>query len=409
MVHFPPNVTLDGPDGAGRSCSNGGFCAYHYTGGTISDPLVYGAIMDTFSGGCSQGCSANTTALEDQTDVASHELAESVTDTEIGLLPESATQIEYPVGWYDGNCGEVADICDDYVPGATITVSGRNWAVQELWSNQQAQCTSSTALHPTFQLGLPTTATAGAPFNFTLTAENPAGNGGTDNAYVGTVQFTSSDSNATLPSPFTFSGANLGTKSFTATLQTLGSQTIVVTSTAGTASGTSGSVTVQAASPGIYSPVSGSTLVGDSATFRWGPYPSATAYWLDVGSTQGGNNYYQSGSLSASTLSQTVNSLPENGSMVWVTWWYLVGGTWQYTEYSYTAVWRNRGGDRDADESGSERNYSEWNQCDFHLAGGHRQCFELLDRCRQHSWREQLLPIGIASDDNYLGHGKQSA
>jgi hypothetical protein len=90
-------------------------------------------------------------------------------------------------------------------------------------------------------------------------------------------------------------------------------------------------------SPGVYSPVSGSILASNSATFEWGPYPSATAYWLDVGSTSGGNNYWQSGSLSATTFSQTVNSLPENGSTVWVTWWYLVGGSWQYTEYSYNA------------------------------------------------------------------------
>ena len=118
-----------------------------------------------------------------------------------------------------------------------------------------------------------------------------------------------------------------------------GSVTNQATVSGGGSSGTQTAndpTTINSHSPGIYSPVSGSTLAGNSATFEWGPYPSATAYWLDVGSTQGGNNYYQSGSLSASTISQTVNSLPENGSMVWVTWWYLVGGTWQYTEYSYT-------------------------------------------------------------------------
>jgi len=71
-------------------------------------------------------------------------------------------------------------------------------------------------------------------------------------------------------------------------------------------------------SPGVYSPASGSILASSSATFEWGPYPSATAYWLEVGSTSGGNNYWQSGTLSATTFSQTVSSLPENGSTVWV-------------------------------------------------------------------------------------------
>jgi pro-kumamolisin-like protein len=91
------------------------------------------------------------------------------------------------------------------------------------------------------------------------------------------------------------------------------------------------------ATPGIYSPVTGSSLTGSSATFKWNGYCSATAYWLDVGSTQGGHDYYSSGSLSTGTLSQTVNSLPENGSTVYATWYYLVNGTWTPNYYTYTA------------------------------------------------------------------------
>ena len=89
--------------------------------------------------------------------------------------------------------------------------------------------------------------------------------------------------------------------------------------------------------PGIYSPVNGSALTSNSMTFWWAGYPGATAYWLDVGNTSGGNNYYQSQSLSATTFAQTVNSLPSDGSTVYATWWYLVGGSWSYIEYQYTA------------------------------------------------------------------------
>jgi len=89
--------------------------------------------------------------------------------------------------------------------------------------------------------------------------------------------------------------------------------------------------------PGIYSPVNQSTLAGNSVTFWWAGYPGATAYWLDVGNASGGNNYYQSGSLSASTFSQTVNSLPSDGSPVFATWYYLLNGNWVSTGYSYTA------------------------------------------------------------------------
>ena len=90
-------------------------------------------------------------------------------------------------------------------------------------------------------------------------------------------------------------------------------------------------------SPGIYVPVNNSVLTGTSATFQWYGYPGATAYWLDVGKEQGGNEYYQSGSLSSSTYSQTVNSLPLDGSTVWARWYYMLSGTWQHTDCSYTA------------------------------------------------------------------------
>ncbi len=91
-------------------------------------------------------------------------------------------------------------------------------------------------------------------------------------------------------------------------------------------------------SPGIYSPVSSSALTSAPAVFQWFGYPGATAYWLDIGKEQGGNEYYQSGSLSSSTTSQTVSSLPTDGSTVWARWYYLVSGTWQSTDYSYTAL-----------------------------------------------------------------------
>ncbi|MFZ0315060.1 MAG: hypothetical protein WAL85_20335, partial [Candidatus Korobacteraceae bacterium] len=69
---------------------------------------------------------------------------------------------------------------------------------------------------------------------------------------------------------------------------------------------------------GLYSPAPGSTLTGSSATFQWFGPPQTTAFWIDIGSTAGGNNYYQSGTLPTTTLSAVVNSLPTNGSPVYV-------------------------------------------------------------------------------------------
>ncbi len=88
---------------------------------------------------------------------------------------------------------------------------------------------------------------------------------------------------------------------------------------------------------GVYSPVVGGTLTGTSATFSWCAVPNATAYWLDIGKEAGGNEYEQSGALSSSTSSLTVNSLPSDGSTVYVTWYYLLSGNWVSTGYTYTA------------------------------------------------------------------------
>ena len=95
--------------------------------------------------------------------------------------------------------------------------------------------------------------------------------------------------------------------------------------------------------PGLYNPVSGSTLAGSTATFQWYGPPNATAFWIDVGSTAGGNTYYQSGSLPTSTLSATVSGLPTNGSTVFVTLYWMINGSWVSNPYTYTAFNSNGG------------------------------------------------------------------
>jgi len=86
----------------------------------------------------------------------------------------------------------------------------------------------------------------------------------------------------------------------------------------------------------MISPIPETTLTGTSVTFNWVAGAGSSAYWIDVGSTPAGNNYYQSGNL-GTALTATVNNVPEDGSTVYVTLWSLVGGQWQYNEYSYTA------------------------------------------------------------------------
>jgi sugar lactone lactonase YvrE len=63
-------------------------------------------------------------------------------------------------------------------------------------------------------------------FNVTVTAEDAYNN--TIQNYAGTVHFVSSDSAATLPADYTYTPADLGSHTFSATLQTSGTQTIGV-------------------------------------------------------------------------------------------------------------------------------------------------------------------------------------
>ena len=71
-----------------------------------------------------------------------------------------------------------------------------------------------------------TTVTAGTTNSFTVKALI---NGKVDTAYTGTVQFSSSDPNASLPASYTFTAADDGTHTFSLVFKTVGSQTINVT------------------------------------------------------------------------------------------------------------------------------------------------------------------------------------
>ena len=66
--------------------------------------------------------------------------------------------------------------------------------------------------------------------------------------YLGTIHFTSSDALAGLPADYTFTAADAGVHTFTATVRSAGVQTITAADTVATAvRGTSNSVAVEAA------------------------------------------------------------------------------------------------------------------------------------------------------------------
>ena len=127
MVYFPAGytVTLQGF----ASCSQ--FCGYHgtYVNNNLSIP--YGVLPDLGSGGCRFGCGGGTT-FQNLTSVSSHELAESITDTEVGL----ANDYVRPLAWYDPppDNAEIGDLCNHQ----HANISG--YIVQKEWSNAMNAC-----------------------------------------------------------------------------------------------------------------------------------------------------------------------------------------------------------------------------------------------------------------------------
>jgi hypothetical protein len=126
MIHFPAGVSIS-MDGA-TSCQQ--FCAYHASVTHGSGTIYYG-VMPDFSGACSS-CGGESTSFNGTTVVASHEVAEAITDPNIGVA--NATNDEHQLGWYDDQNDEIGDVCE----GQSVTFAG--YRVTEVWSNKQNAC-----------------------------------------------------------------------------------------------------------------------------------------------------------------------------------------------------------------------------------------------------------------------------
>jgi ELWxxDGT repeat protein len=139
--------------------------------------------------------------------------------------------------------------------------------------------------------GFPATITAGVAGNFAITAQNADGSMNT--SYRGTVHFTSSDPQAVLPADYTFTTADQGVHTFSATLKTAGSQSLHITDTvtSGVAAQVSTTVTPAAASrfavAGFPSPVTAG-VAGSFSVTAWDAYGNrATGYTGTIHFTSG--------------------------------------------------------------------------------------------------------------------------
>jgi hypothetical protein len=91
------------------------------------------------------------------------------------------------------------------------------------------------------------------------------------------------------------------------------------------------------AAPKMVSPVPGSPITQSTTTFQWSANGTAVSeWWVYVGTTVGGSELYDSGSLGKNTLSRQVSGLPTNGTTVWVRLWYDAAH-WGYIDFKYSA------------------------------------------------------------------------
>jgi hypothetical protein len=147
----------------------------------------------------------------------------------------------------------------------TQSIAVRDTANATLAASQSGISVLASATAGSFVVaGFPTT-TAGVAQSFTVAVKDPFGNVTT--AYTGTVTFSSSDVQAGLPANYTFTAADAGTHTFTATLKTAGMQSITVKDAATpTVAGTEAGIAVSAASTVAALSVSGvpATTAGEA-------------------------------------------------------------------------------------------------------------------------------------------------
>jgi hypothetical protein len=95
---------------------------------------------------------------------------------------------------------------------------------------------------------------------------------------------------------------------------------------------------VTASSPAtITSPSNGSTLTSSSQTFDWNAGGGATQYVIWAGANGAGSNNITAMDRGGN-LNATITGLPVDGSTIYVRLWSLIGASWEFIDYTYTAV-----------------------------------------------------------------------
>jgi hypothetical protein len=222
VLNFPPGTQITmGPD---SSCTN--FCGYHSTIQTASGTgglIRY--IVNPYPS-CT-GCQFESTVMNSSTVVLSHEMAETITDPDVGL----ATTVGPPLGWYDSANGEIGDICAGD-PNANML----GFRVQTEWSNADKKCVASRAINPNPDFSLSVTPPSQSVVQGNATSFNVAvtPSGG----FSGTVSFSVSGLPSGATGTFANSSGGATLNIATATSTATGSFSLTITGTSGSLSHT---------------------------------------------------------------------------------------------------------------------------------------------------------------------------
>jgi len=238
------------------------------------------------------------------------------------------------------------------VGGQTITATDA--ATASITGTSNSINVTGPATH--FSLTAPATATVGTAFNITVTALDASNSMAA--SYTGTVYFTSTDGQALLPPNSVLAS---GTATFSATLKTLGGQTITATDTfTASITGTSTSIKVSDAPPPVINttpaPSAGAVNLPYSFTFTaTGGLPPLT--WSETGALPPGLGPFSNGGVLSGTPTEvgsfpiTVmaqdslgqNSAPQDFTIAVFLHGFKTTGSMNDRRYSHTATLLNNG------------------------------------------------------------------
>ena len=149
VVYVEPNVAVN--LGAGQGTTQQGILGYHgaFAGADAAGnaaTIRYAVVA--YPGGLAHNSSLGTAAIDQLTAVASHELAEAVTDPDVNYSR---------LGWYDPWRGEIGDITENN-PAAYVRLDG--YLVQEVADRNDQLLSIATTATPAASVATTTTLTA---------------------------------------------------------------------------------------------------------------------------------------------------------------------------------------------------------------------------------------------------------